>query len=771
VKPFRSYRPSSVVILAWASVTLCGASLSAQDVPVTTGGIISVAGIPPIYNGQYVLQTTDFGFLWLDTVALRGGLVQAESSCAPGMPPSNSGLYVIGDCNGTGSISSSGNVVLIRQFNSQCGTVTRGCNGSAIRGPFRLTFSLATWKYLGDGGDIPDSTQTADPQGRTWIVQPADTTERNFNWHATGNANTPPTAGATATNLSAESRTDKTNYYGDKWQLQDASVTAVPITRIDWDFIYKGAFSPDEVGAPSTEAKVTGYFPCDPSGTVQGSIPTGTNCMQSLGLTNSAATNSYRFAMQSANQNGTSTSPFISTAVQFVCPQASILGYTGFSGTCAKTSGTLGVLIGGNADASGSQGNLAEASVNWSFTGSNPINVQGAIAPVPSGATGFTLTITYPGGYRATAQGNIVQSSLVAAFSLAPDPILINSSLTLINQMQEANATLDSVNYVISPGTCSSSFGGFTSAPQLPDSFLTIGGTAAMQAPVSAGGYCVNLKYNYRPQSQPQQSQVVSNPFSTMNWTANPQIAISPVPFCASSCQLQAGTTYSLWDSESISVSPHPGAQWDLNGIPIGTSSDANVPVSWTPTSACSSCTLRVTVNGASATLPVAVSGSVVPTPTPTPTPTNTPATTNTPNNTATPTPTPTPTSAPATGFYTVSPCRVADTRNPAGPSGGPALSANTLRTFPVANICQIPTSARAVAINVGIVSPTDIGDLRVYPAGEAPPPTSTINFRAGKVRANNAIIALGTGGQIAVWCDMPSGSTNFFFEVSGYFQ
>jgi hypothetical protein len=113
----------------------------------------------------------------------------------------------------------------------------------------------------------------------------------------------------------------------------------------------------------------------------------------------------------------------------------------------------------------------------------------------------------------------------------------------------------------------------------------------------------------------------------------------------------------------------------------------------------------------------------------------------------------------------------VADTRNPDGPSGGPALSANAFRTFPVANICQIPASARAVAINVGIVSATDIGDLRVYPAGDALPPTSTINFSAGNVRANNAIIALGTGGQIAVQCDMPSGSTNFFFDVFGYFQ
>jgi hypothetical protein len=116
-------------------------------------------------------------------------------------------------------------------------------------------------------------------------------------------------------------------------------------------------------------------------------------------------------------------------------------------------------------------------------------------------------------------------------------------------------------------------------------------------------------------------------------------------------------------------------------------------------------------------------------------------------------------------------PCRVADTRDPAGPSGGPALTANTVRTFPVANICGIPPSAKAVAINLAVFLPSDNGDLRIYPAGGPAPLASAINFRPGIVRANNAIVPLGAGGQISVQCDMASGSTNFFFDVFGYFQ
>jgi hypothetical protein len=71
-------------------------------------------------------------------------------------------------------------------------------------------------------------------------------------------------------------------------------------------------------------------------------------------------------------------------------------------------------------------------------------------------------------------------------------------------------------------------------------------------------------------------------------------------------------------------------------------------------------------------------------------------------------------------------------------------------------------------------VLPTDDGDLRVYPAGGTAPLASSLNFRPGIVRASNAIIPLYFTGQISVQCDMPpgsTGSTNFFFDVYGYFQ
>jgi hypothetical protein len=124
--------------------------------------------------------------------------------------------------------------------------------------------------------------------------------------------------------------------------------------------------------------------------------------------------------------------------------------------------------------------------------------------------------------------------------------------------------------------------------------------------------------------------------------------------------------------------------------------------------------------------------------------------------------------------LFTVTPCRVADTRTAAGIWGAPSLAANSTRVFPIAGRCGIPITARSVAANVTVVSPTDAGHLTLFPAGYPVPLASTINFRAGIVRANNAILSLGDAGDIGVQCAMPPSPTNhvdFLIDVSGYFE
>jgi hypothetical protein len=147
--------------------------------------------------------------------------------------------------------------------------------------------------------------------------------------------------------------------------------------------------------------------------------------------------------------------------------------------------------------------------------------------------------------------------------------------------------------------------------------------------------------------------------------------------------------------------------------------------------------------------------------PTPTSTPTTTPSVT----------PTVTPLPVPGASFHTLMPCRVADTRLPVGPQGGPALAAGNSRNFGVSGICDVPPTAKAVAVNVTVVNATGPGNLTLYPAGTGVPLTSTLNFRSGLARANNAVVTLGGSGSVAVFCSMPSGSADFVLDVTGYFE
>jgi outer membrane protein assembly factor BamB len=124
-------------------------------------------------------------------------------------------------------------------------------------------------------------------------------------------------------------------------------------------------------------------------------------------------------------------------------------------------------------------------------------------------------------------------------------------------------------------------------------------------------------------------------------------------------------------------------------------------------------------------------------------------------------------------GYYPLTPCRVIDTRQPSGTYGGPSLAGGTRRLFQLAGQCGVPASAQAVAANVTVIQPADAGDLRLAPAGVAAA-NSTINFSAGQVRANNAVLSL-TGyplGTIAVQTDLTPGATvDLALDVSGYFK
>lgn len=122
--------------------------------------------------------------------------------------------------------------------------------------------------------------------------------------------------------------------------------------------------------------------------------------------------------------------------------------------------------------------------------------------------------------------------------------------------------------------------------------------------------------------------------------------------------------------------------------------------------------------------------------------------------------------------FYTMTPCRVVDTRN------GSPLASQVTRGFPIAipgmSPCDIPATAKAVSFNVTVSGATGLGHVTLWPGDLSQPTASVLNFSAGVTRANNAILLLETagGGDLSAQAFVAGGGTvHLILDVNGYFQ
>jgi endo-1,4-beta-xylanase len=119
--------------------------------------------------------------------------------------------------------------------------------------------------------------------------------------------------------------------------------------------------------------------------------------------------------------------------------------------------------------------------------------------------------------------------------------------------------------------------------------------------------------------------------------------------------------------------------------------------------------------------------------------------------------------------FVPVTPCRVADTRNPAGPFGGPTMTASSTRSFAIPQSgCGIPFTAQAYSLNVTVVPPGPLSYLTLWPAGQVQPLVSTLNSFQGLVVANAAIVPAGDGGAVNVFV---TDAANVILDINGYFD
>ena len=118
-------------------------------------------------------------------------------------------------------------------------------------------------------------------------------------------------------------------------------------------------------------------------------------------------------------------------------------------------------------------------------------------------------------------------------------------------------------------------------------------------------------------------------------------------------------------------------------------------------------------------------------------------------------------------GFVAVAPTRLLDTRDGSAPAVA-ALEAGTAHRMAVRGRAGVPMTATAAVINVTVVDSTEAAFLRVWPATEPMPQTSSINADAHDVVANLVTTVLGEDG--AVLLALSDGSAHLAVDLVGYY-
>jgi RHS repeat-associated protein len=125
-------------------------------------------------------------------------------------------------------------------------------------------------------------------------------------------------------------------------------------------------------------------------------------------------------------------------------------------------------------------------------------------------------------------------------------------------------------------------------------------------------------------------------------------------------------------------------------------------------------------------------------------------------------------------GFYTLTPCRILDTRQ----TGVPLTQTNPQQVYQISGVCGVPANAVAVAFNVTLVGATTKLWVQGYPGDLAPPGTNVVSATPPNTStiAGFAVLPLATNGSGTLGVLMTltppatSGQTDLILDVTGYF-
>ena len=130
--------------------------------------------------------------------------------------------------------------------------------------------------------------------------------------------------------------------------------------------------------------------------------------------------------------------------------------------------------------------------------------------------------------------------------------------------------------------------------------------------------------------------------------------------------------------------------------------------------------------------------------------------------------------------FVPVTPCRIIDTR-----VAGGAITANTVRSFDVSSVTSYAAqggensncngvgaagSFAAAAINFTVVTPGGAGYITAFPFGATQPLAATVNYVAGDVRGNFAVVKLDQGAAANELSVYTFAQTHLVADIVGYY-
>ncbi|MEV4480222.1 choice-of-anchor D domain-containing protein [Micromonospora coxensis] len=118
--------------------------------------------------------------------------------------------------------------------------------------------------------------------------------------------------------------------------------------------------------------------------------------------------------------------------------------------------------------------------------------------------------------------------------------------------------------------------------------------------------------------------------------------------------------------------------------------------------------------------------------------------------------------------YYPVGPSRLMDTRSGLGTAKA-KIGPDRKVDLQVTGRGGVPSSGvGSVVLNVTVVNPTSASFLTAYPAGEARPTASSINFPAKWLGSNNVTVKIGSGGKVSVY--NRTGYTDVVVDVVGWY-